>query len=108
MAISRFISATVATIGAVAVIVLSVGTPSGAADELSDLRANSELLQRRLDEIHRTPTNSPSAGDFNGGGGFNGAAAGGGSFPRSFLIPGTDTSVRVGGTVNESLKWIAR
>ena len=31
----------------------------------------------------------------------------GGSFPRSFLIPGTDTSIRIGGTANEVLDyWI--
>ena len=31
----------------------------------------------------------------------------GGSFPRSFLIPGTDTSIRVGGEVRtNALYWI--
>ena len=27
-----------------------------------------------------------------------GSVAGAGSFPRSFLIPGTDTSIRIGGS----------
>ena len=73
---------------------------------MADLRANQELLQRRIDQLAQ------------------GAAAGsgwhipavawrlgrpaepgrqaviGGSFPRSFLIPGTDTSIRVGGFVD--------
>jgi hypothetical protein len=36
-----------------------------------------------------TPTSAPATGSYN---------AGPGSFPRSFLIPGTDTSIRVGGS----------
>jgi hypothetical protein len=31
-----------------------------------------------------------------------------GSFPRSYAIPGTDTSIRVGGTVSETLGYQAR
>ena len=34
-----------------------------------------------------------------------GAALLGGSFPRSFLIPGTDTSIRVGGFASEILDY---
>ena len=34
-----------------------------------------------------------------------GAALVGGSFPRSFLIPGTDTSIRVGGFASEILDY---
>jgi hypothetical protein len=69
------------------------------ADELSDLRANQDLLQQRLDQLAQTPP----------GGGISamgtrevpGAGLVGGSFPRSFLIPGTDTSLRIGGQITE-------
>jgi hypothetical protein len=76
--------------GAIAVATLLTGGPGAAADELSDLRANNELLQQRLDQLSQTqdkPTPTP------------GAPLSAGSFPRSFLIPGTDTSIRVGGSV---------
>ena len=60
------------------------------ADELTDLRADQELLQRRIDQLVQAqpgggvlaPTGGPQVG----------MTMAGGSFPRSFLIPGTDTS----------------
>lgn len=74
------------------------------ADELSDLRANQGALQSRIDRLAQpagaktgdqpTLDSRPPA-----------AAEGSGSFPRSFLIPGTDTSVRVGGSIDESLHY---
>ncbi|MBV9829886.1 MAG: porin [Alphaproteobacteria bacterium] len=67
------------------------------ADELSDLKANQELLQRRLDQLAQTSgaLMAPT------GGGAVTTQMMGGSFPRSFLIPGTDTSIRVGGEIRE-------
>src|SRR4029077_12985235 len=65
---------------------LAIGVQPAYADGLSDLRANQELLQQRLDQLAQVQ--AP---------GGPGAAVGAGSFPRSFLIPGTDTSLRVGG-----------
>ena len=62
------------------------------ADELSDLRANQELLQRRLDQLAQVGTAKPSLPP--------GTASLAGSFPRSFLIPGTDTSIQIGGFVD--------
>src|SRR5262249_9459377 len=43
-----------------------------------------------------TPASSPLASDNGSLGAWS--AAGAGSFPRSFLIPGTDTSIRIGGS----------
>src|SRR6266566_2520414 len=83
--------ATVAALGGMtAAIVLLAGPPAAKADELSELRANQELLQQRLDQLSQLQpgATAPSA---------PGAPVGAGSFPRSFLIPGTDTSLRLGG-----------
>jgi hypothetical protein len=47
-----------------------------------------------------TPTSSPAIGAPTDNAGANVNSTGvvrGGSFPRSFLIPGTDTSIRIGG-----------
>jgi hypothetical protein len=78
-------------------------SPAG-ADELSDLRANQALVNSRIDQLAKPadrqagdqPTlNNPPLPD----------ATGSGSFPRSFLIPGTSTSVRVGGSVDETMHY---
>jgi len=77
---------------------LAIGSYSAQADELSDLRVNQQLLQQRLDQLAQIP--SPT-GVYPGGPPSPTAGAGivGGSFPRSFLVPGTDTSIRVGGNI---------
>ena len=80
--------------------VLLLAASPAPADELADLRANQELLQQRLDQLAQAPV-SPVGGLYPGGA--PAASAGkpsiGGSFPRSFLIPGTDTSLRIGGAI---------
>src|SRR5215472_7360954 len=91
--------------GLTAAIALLTGLPMASADELSDLRANQELLARRIEQLSQA-----APGGLPGGGAAGGAVLGtapapgaamlGGSFPRSFLIPGTDTSIRVGGFVD--------
>jgi hypothetical protein len=95
-----------AATGLTAAIALLTALPAASADELTDLRANQELLQRRIDQLAQGQV--PAAGGVPGGG--PGSALGaqpipgqgiiGGSFPRSFLIPGTDTSIRLGGFVD--------
>ena len=91
--------ATMAALGGfTASVALLSGLPSAKADELSDLRVNQELLQRRVDQLAQVPTSGNVFGAGPAGPGV-GVAAAGGSFPRSFLIPGTDTSLRVGGNV---------
>jgi hypothetical protein len=81
-----------AIVGPIAVAALLAGGPGAKADELSDLRANNELLQQRLDQLSQTQ-DKPATG----------LAAG--SFPRSFLIPGTDTSIRIGGSVTGIVQY---
>src|SRR5262249_46949169 len=63
------------------------------------LRANQELLQKRIDQLSQAPP--PAPGPYVPGFGPETrptqAPVTVGSFPRSFLVPGTDTSLRVGG-----------
>ena len=81
--------------GVISVVALLAAVPSAKADELADLRANQELLQQRLDQLSQAgPATGPA-----------GSPIGVGTFPRSFLIPGTDTSMRVGGQAVGSVLW---
>src|SRR5215468_7232683 len=96
----------IGSLAATAVVALLTGLPAASADELADLKANQELLQRRIDQLAQAQL--PATGGVPGAGTPAGtgaqAAPGtpslGGSFPRSFLIPGTDTSIRLGGFVD--------
>src|SRR5436190_14982610 len=83
---------TVAALGGLtAVVALITALPSARADELADLRANQELLQRRVDQLAQLPPpafpEGPRASSFAG------------SFPRSWLLPGTETSMKIGGNI---------
>src|SRR5271167_2796786 len=90
---TRTIGTLAAIGGLTAAIALLTGLPAATADELADLRANQDLLQRRIDQLAQGQL--PAAGGIPGGG--PGSALGaqaipgqqiiGGSFPRSFLIP---------------------
>jgi hypothetical protein len=93
---------TAAAIGGLAAFALLTGVPNAKADEVSDLRANNDLLQQRLDQVAQAANNGPSR-LFSADEKASVVAATAGSFPRSFLIPGTDTSLRVGGNIT----WIA-
>src|SRR5437764_1597596 len=55
---------TVAALGGfTAVVALMTALPSANADELADLRANQELLQRRVDQLEQAgPTAFPAPG----------------------------------------------
>src|SRR6516165_978726 len=91
--------------GLTAAIALQTGLPTASADEIADLRANQELLQRRIDQLAQQaqlpPTKAfPGPGSAYGTEPIPGQGLSGGSFPRSFLIPGTDTSIRLGGFVD--------
>jgi hypothetical protein len=108
MTTKRNIGRAAALGGLTATIALLTGLPAASADELADLRANQELLQRRIDQLAQAAV--PRGGGTTGGEAFGaqpvpGAALIGGSFPRSFLIPGTDTSIRVGGFADETLDY---
>src|SRR5204862_4629898 len=90
---------TVAALGGLtAAVALITALPSATADELGDLRANQELLQRRIDQLAQLPP--PGAPP--GGPGGPGMA---GSFPRSFVVPGTEVSLRVGGQGGGPGRW---
>src|SRR6266571_7724691 len=82
--------------GAIFAVALLAGVPSAKADELADLRANQEILQQRLDQLAQVPPARP------------GPAIGVGTFPRSFLIPGTDTSLRIGGQAVGTVIWFLK
>src|SRR5215471_1818162 len=89
--------------GLTATIALLTGLPAAKADELADLRANQEVLQRRIDQLAQglPPTKGfPGTPGAMGAQPTPGAALIGGSCPRSFLIPGTDTSIRIGGFID--------
>jgi DcaP outer membrane protein len=93
--------ATFAAIGGLtATIAVLTGLPAASADELADLRANQELLQRRIEQLAQGTKAYPGVPGGMGAEATPGVPLAGGSFPRSFLIPGTDTSIRVGGFVD--------
>ncbi|HEX5231156.1 MAG TPA: porin, partial [Bradyrhizobium sp.] len=93
--------------GVTAIVALLASVPTAKADEVADLRSNNQLLQQRLDQIAQGGA-IPGVGGYYPGAGTNpagNAAAIAGSFPRSFLIPGTDTSLRVGGQITEVMDY---
>src|SRR5215475_922675 len=94
--------------GLSAAIALLTGLPAVSADELADLRANQELLQKRIDQLSQAPPPGAPRPYVPGFGPESRPAAAPvttGSFPRSFLIPGTDTSLRVGGIAWTQITW---
>jgi DcaP outer membrane protein/Porin subfamily len=94
--------------GSIAAIALLAGSSAARADELADLRANQELLQKRIDQLSQAPP-AGAPGPYVPGFGAEtrplNAPVTTGSFPRSFLIPGTDTSLRIGGYANGEVIW---
>src|SRR5580704_5394786 len=94
--------------GSIAAIALLAGSSAARADELADLRANQELLQKRIDQLSQAPPAGAPAPYVPGFGAETrplNAPVTTGSFPRSFLIPGTDTSLRIGGYANGEVIW---
>jgi hypothetical protein len=69
---------------------LAFGPYAARADEATDLRANPEVA-KRLDQLAQVGPAKPLEPA--------GTVAIAGSFPRSFLIPGTDTSLLIGGQI---------
>jgi hypothetical protein len=109
----RDIGSVAALGGMTAAALLLTGLPGARADELADLRANQQLLQERIDQLAQAQAQAsgpPAGGATTAGTAYGtnavpGAGMVGGSFPRSFLIPGTDTSIRVGGFVDETIDY---
>jgi hypothetical protein len=87
----------------VGLAVLLLGGAAG-ADDLSDLRASMDLLKRRMDQLAQFAPGSTGGAAY-GTHAVPGAGIVGGSFPRSFLIPGTDTSIRIGGFADETIDY---
>src|SRR5215470_374950 len=81
------------------VFILAMGLSTARGDELADLRANQELLQRRIDQLAQVPPPPPAPGAGPGG------PVLAGSFPRSFVVPGTEVSLRLGGQGVGSVLW---
>jgi Porin subfamily len=63
-----------------------------------DLIANQQLLQQRIDQLAKAQANEQQAA-VEGGPVVAGQPSIAGSFPRSFLIPGTNTSIAIGGFI---------
>ena len=101
----RHTGGVVAIGAAAAAIALLAGLCTANAGELANLRANQQLLQQRIDQLAQPqapasvagPDIHPTATPY--------PPSAGGSFPRSFLIPGTSTSVRVGGSGDETFRY---
>src|SRR5438045_9069739 len=74
------------------VFVLATGLSTARADEIGDLRANQELLQRRIDKLAQVPPPAPPPGG-------PGGPVTAGSLPRSFVVPHAEGSLRFGGEV---------
>jgi hypothetical protein len=86
---------TIAALGGfTASVALLTGLSGARADELQQLEANQQLLQQEINQIAALKTPAVP-----------GAPSMAGSFPRSILIPGTDTSLAVGGYVKLDAFW---
>ena len=91
---------------------LLAGVAMARADELSDLRAdqqalsaNQQLLQQRIDQLAAAGVPQQQAA-VTPGPVVAGAPSIAGSFPRSFLIPGTNTSLAITGYVKyDATEW---
>ena len=95
---------TIAALGSgTAALAMLTGLAGARAD---DLQVNQQLLDTRIDQLAAVGL-QPGAGavfsvDQNKAAG---AAAVAGSFPRSILIPGTDTSIKIYGAITEVIDY---
>ena len=94
----------IAGVSVASAVLLPVGVGGADADELSDLRAQMASLRQRIDQMAQMNPGT-TGGTAYGTQAVPGAGVVGGSFPRSFLIPGTRTSIRIGGVVDETLDY---
>ena len=94
MTLKRTIGTSVTTGALTVAVALWAGPPGARADELSQLQANQQILQQELNKLKIEQQAAVTARPLPPG-----APSLAGSFPRSFLIPGTDTSIRIGGFV---------
>jgi hypothetical protein len=91
--------------GSTAGLAMLTGLAGARAD---DLQINQQLLDTRIDQLAAVGQGAGGSGnalfsvDQNAA---TGAAATAGSFPRSILIPGTDTSIKIYGQITEVLDY---
>ena len=103
MSIKRKIG-TIAALGmSTAALAMLTGLAGARADELSDLRLNQQLLSQRVDQLAAVGL-APDVFSVNTNPAAS-APATAGSFPRSILIPGTDTSLKVYGQITEIVDY---
>ncbi|HWB49363.1 MAG TPA: hypothetical protein VG651_09655, partial [Stellaceae bacterium] len=85
--------------GSTAALAMLTGLAGARAD---DLQLNQQLLNQRVDQLAAVGLNPGAGAVFavtpNSA---SGAAVTAGSFPRSILIPGTDTSIKIYGQITE-------
>src|SRR5579872_1772831 len=103
MMTGRKIGTIAALSGSAAALAMLTGMSGARAD---DMQINQQLLNTRIDQLAAVGL-QPGAGavfsvDQNPA---NGAAVTAGSFPRSILIPGTDTSIKIYGQITEILDY---
>src|SRR5215469_12246046 len=103
MSINRKISILATLGGSTAALAMLTGLSGARAD---DLQVNQRVLDTRVDQLAAVGQ-QPGAGavfsvDQNAAAG---AAVVAGSFPRSILIPGTDTSIKIYGQITEVLDY---
>jgi hypothetical protein len=96
------ISAATLTASLYAAVILAC-SPAASAGQASNVPADQNAVWSRIDQLAQ-PQPQP--------GGQPGEPAATapvpGSFPRSFLIPGTDTSIRIGGSVDGTATYSGR
>jgi hypothetical protein len=103
MAKGRKIGAIALLGGSIAALAMLTGLGGARAD---DLKVNQQLLSERLDQLAAVGQ-QPGAGAYLGvdQGPAAGAPVTGGSFPRSILIPGTETSLKIYGQMTEVIDY---
>ncbi len=95
---------TIAALGtSTAALAMLTGLAGARADELSDLRLNQQLLSQRIDQLAAVGL-APDVFSVNTNPAAS-APATAGSFPRSILIPGTDTSIKIYGQITEIIDY---
>jgi len=96
----------IGTIAALATTTATVAMLSGlSAARADELQVNQQLLDQRVDQLAAGQFSGPSVIGSTDVNKAAGAPVVAGSFPRSILIPGTDTSIKIYGQITEVLDY---